>query len=355
MVPESIGHLVTLGCKTDEAEIYLDLLSSGPALPERLAAETGRDADAVRRCFAVLADYGLAGPVNGAGSPMTALRPDPGLEVLSRRREAELAQARLAVTRAFEERRCPPDGSAAQFVDVVSGPTAAERVRQLERSARTEVRGLDSPPYYADSYANEIELENLARGVRYRAVYGRLAIERAEYLAANVLPCGKAGEDARILPEVTVKLLIIDDECAVVSPGGDGDVLLVRRSALFDVLAGLFDVCWHSALPLDLDVDGAGPVRPSERRLLGLLAAGLTDDQVAGALGISRRTVFRYLESLMTRTGTTNRFQLAVYATRKEWISALQPRRSDRGDERVVVTAPRESKTVGVGRRSAWW
>jgi DNA-binding CsgD family transcriptional regulator len=353
MVHESIGHFLTLGCEPDEAEIYLDLLSSGPASAEQLAAETGRDTGVVRRCFAALAGYGLAGPVNGPGSPMTALRPEPGLEVLSRRREAELAQARLAVTRAFEDRRRPPGDQVAQFLEVISGPAAAERVQQLERSARAEVRGLDSPPYYADSYANELELANLGRGVRYRAVYGRLALERAEYLAANVLPCGKAGEEARLLPEVTVKLLIIDQECAVVSaPGGDGDVLLVRRSALFDVLAGLFEMCWRSALPLDLDVDGAGPVRPSERRLLGLLAAGLTDDQVAGALGISRRTVFRYLESLMARTGTTNRFQLAVHAMRNEWIGP-PPRRGPRGDDRVAATPPVEPAEVVVGRRSA--
>ncbi|HKN51042.1 MAG TPA: helix-turn-helix domain-containing protein, partial [Amycolatopsis sp.] len=85
MVPDSIGHLVTLGLKPDEARIYLDLLSSGPASPEQLASDTGRDAREVRAGFAVLADYGLAGPVDGHGSPMVALRPEPGLEVLSRR------------------------------------------------------------------------------------------------------------------------------------------------------------------------------------------------------------------------------------------------------------------------------
>jgi DNA-binding CsgD family transcriptional regulator len=331
MVPESIGHLVMLGLKPDEAEIYLDLLSSGPTTAEGLAADTKRDLRDVRGCFAVLADYGLAGPVDGFGSPMAALRPGPGLEVLSRRREAELARARLAVTRAFEQRVCPPDGGrAAQLIEVVSGPAAAERVRTLERAARTEVRGLDSPPYYADADANEIELENLARGVRYRAVYGKLALERPEYLAENVLPCGKAGEEARILPEVPVKLLIIDADCAVVSPsapGADRSVLLIRPCGLFDALAGLFDMCWRGALPLGLAADGPGsPVRPSERRLLGLLAAGLTDDQVARVLGVSRRTVFRYLESLMARTGSANRFQLALHATRNDWIpSPVQP------------------------------
>ncbi|ATY13377.1 hypothetical protein CU254_25280 [Amycolatopsis sp. AA4] len=321
MVPEAIGHLLTLGLKADEAEIYLDLLSSGPVPPDRLADDTGRDPGEVRRVLAVLAGIGLAGPVDGPGSPMSALRPEPVLEVLARQREAELAGARAAMTRLYEQYRRPAASYAADpMVEVVSGTAAAERVRQLERSARAEVRGLDSPPYYADADANEIELENLARGVRYRAVYGRLALERPEYVEANILPCGKSGEEARVLPEVPVKLLIVDD-CAALS-GADRTVLLIRSCGLFDALAGLFDMCWQVALPLGLAADASGPeIRPSERRLLALLAAGLTDDQVARVLGVSRRTMFRYLENLMARTGAANRFQLALHATRNDWLS----------------------------------
>ncbi|MET9259926.1 helix-turn-helix domain-containing protein [Amycolatopsis sp. NPDC004079] len=321
MVPEAIGHLLTLGLKADEAEIYLDLLSSGPVPPDRLARDTGRDPGEVRRVLAVLAGIGLAGPVDGPGSPMSALRPEPVLEVLTRQREAELAGARAAMTRLYERyRRHSVTYDADPMIEVVSGTTAAERVQQLERSARTEVRGLDSPPYYADADANEIELENLARGVRYRAVYGRLALERPEYVAENILPCGKSGEEARVLPEVPVKLLIVDD-CAALS-GADRTVLLIRSCGLFDALAGLFDMCWQVALPLGLADDTSGPaIRPSERRLLSLLAAGLTDDQVARVLGVSRRTMFRYLENLMARTGAANRFQLALHATRNDWLS----------------------------------
>lgn len=329
MVPEATGHLVTLGLKADEAEIYLGLLSSGPLSIEQLVADTGREPGEVRRLLDVLAEVGLAGAVDGPGSPISALRPEPVLAVLSRQREIELARARLAMTRLYEQcRRSAGGDQGGSMIEVVSGTVAAERVRRLERAARTEVRGLDSPPYYADADANEIELENLARGVRYRAVYGRLALERPEYVAENILACGKLGEEARILPEVPVKLLIIDDDCAVLS-GADRTVLLIRPCGLFDALAGLFGMSWQVALPLGLADDGSGsPIRPSERRLLGLLAAGLTDDQVARVLGVSRRTMFRYLEALMARTGAANRFQLALHATRNDWLSVPAPARA---------------------------
>jgi len=320
MVPEATGYLLTLGLKTDEAEIYLDLLSSGPVPAGKLAADTGREPGETGRLLAALTAIGLVGAADGPGSPVSALRPEPVLEVLSRQRETELVRARLAMTRLYEQSRRWVREDTGPKIEVVSGTAAAERVRQLERAARSEVRGLDSPPYYADADANEIELENLARGVRYRAVYGRLAVERPEYVTENILPCGKHGEEARILPEVPVKLLLIDDSCAAMS-GADRSVLLIRPGGLLDALTGLFDMCWQMALPLGLSGDSAGtPIRPSERRLLGLLAAGLSDDQAARVLGVSRRTMFRYLESLMTRTGAANRFQLALHATRNDWL-----------------------------------
>jgi DNA-binding CsgD family transcriptional regulator len=97
--------------------------------------------------------------------------------------------------------------------------------------------------------------------------------------------------------------------------------LLIRPCSLLSALIGLFEMCWRAALPLGFNERRTGRhVQPSERRLLGLLAAGLSDDQVARGLGVSRRTVFRYLENLMTRTGSANRFQLALHAIRNEWI-----------------------------------
>ena len=100
---------------------------------------------------------------------------------------------------------------------MIGGTTVSERIRQLERGAHEEIRGFDSPPYYADADANQIELDNLARGMRYRVVYATAALERADYLADNVIPGVRAGEEASTLPHVPVKLMLFDDDCAVVS------------------------------------------------------------------------------------------------------------------------------------------
>ncbi|MCU1683108.1 MAG: hypothetical protein JWQ81_3847 [Amycolatopsis sp.] len=327
MVAKAVGHLITLGLKRDDAEVYLTLLAGGLSTAEQIAAKTGLPPKVVSGCFSALATAGL---VSLAKMNLDSARPVPpslGLDLLSRHREAELAQARIDVTRAFDSYRRSSTGDAAdQLIEVVVGPAVSDRIHQLESAARVEVRGLDSPPYYADADGNDVELDNLRGGVRYRAVYGKVALERPEYLADNVLPCGKAGEEARILPDVPVKLLIIDDECAVVSPSvAEADVglsaFLIRPCSLLSALIGLFEMCWRAALPLNFAEQPNGlHLLPSERRMLALLAAGLGDDQVARSLGVSRRTVFRYLESLMARTGAANRFQLALHAKRNGWL-----------------------------------
>jgi DNA-binding CsgD family transcriptional regulator len=213
------------------------------------------------------------------------------------------------------------------LVEIIDKAAVQDRIRQLEKAARAEIRGLDSPPYYTGADVNQTELDNLGTGIRYRAVYAKTALERSEYLADNVVPCVKAGEEARTLPDVPVKLLIFDTDCAVVSLSSceadhvGGSALLIRPSSLLSALIGLFEMCWRAALPLALGDSAGGPfLQPSERRLLGLLAAGLGDEQAARTLGISRRTLFRHLESLMSRTGAANRFQLALHAKRNNWI-----------------------------------
>ncbi len=321
-----IADLVLLGLDERDARTYLVLLAEGTSADELVAKAIGEPVPAVRASFAALNEAGLVSLVD-AGSTATPVRPGPGLDMLVRRREAELGQARIAAVDAYESFLRSAGGEpVGHLIEVIGGAAVAERIRQLERGVREEIRGFDSPPYYADADANQIELDNLSRGVRYRVVYATGALERADYLAGNVVPGVRSGEEARTLPHVPVKLMLFDDDCAVVSqslPDGptDRSALLIRPCSLLSALTGLFEMCWRAALPFDVRDGPSGQhLQPHERRLLGLLAAGMGDDQAARALGVSRRTLFRYLEGMMARTGAANRFQLALHAARNGWI-----------------------------------
>nr|WP_254281022.1 helix-turn-helix transcriptional regulator [Frigoribacterium sp. VKM Ac-2836] len=62
------------------------------------------------------------------------------------------------------------------------------------------------------------------------------------------------------------------------------------------------------------------PPTPAERDLLALVAAGATDDVIAGQLGISSRTLRRRLHALFDELGASNRFHAGVEAARRGWV-----------------------------------
>ncbi len=326
MGPTRIADLVLLGLDESDARTYLALLTDGATTDDVVAKMLDASVPAIRASFSALNEAGLVSLAED-GTIATPMRPGPGLDMLVRRRETELRQARITAVDAYESFLRSAGGEpVGHLIEVISGDAVSERIRQMERGVREEIRGFDSPPYYTDADANQVELDNLGRGVRYRVVYATAALERADYLADNVLPGVRGGEEARTLPHVPVKLMLFDEDCAVVSPslsdgGADRSALLIRPCSLLSALTGLFEMCWRAALPFDIrDRPTAQYLQPHERRLLGLLAAGMGDDQAARALGVSRRTLFRYLEGMMARTGAANRFQLALHAVRNGWI-----------------------------------
>jgi DNA-binding NarL/FixJ family response regulator len=55
---------------------------------------------------------------------------------------------------------------------------------------------------------------------------------------------------------------------------------------------------------------------PQERRLLDLIAEGLTNRQIAGSMFLSEKTVKNYITGLLNKLNMNNRTEAAVFATR---------------------------------------
>ncbi|MFI0722050.1 LuxR C-terminal-related transcriptional regulator [Streptomyces sp. NPDC021224] len=243
-------------------------------------------------------------------------------------RDRELAAARRRVAELTARAARPPTVTdPLDLVEIAHGPEAVTRWHdRLQRGARKEIRAFDSPPYINDHHANPLELEQLRRGIRYRAIYDRRALG---------LPGGvaflddftAAGEIARVVDDVPIKLVLSDEPLAMLplrEAAARGAWLIVHGSVLYDGLSALFETYWERALPLRFASGrGDGPRDgPSllDRALLTLLTAGHTEDAIAEHLGWHKQTVRRHLTDLMRRLDATSRFQAGYQAVRRGWL-----------------------------------
>jgi DNA-binding NarL/FixJ family response regulator len=124
-----------------------------------------------------------------------------------------------------------------------------------------------------------------------------------------------------VLPELPAKLTLFDDFAATLSvrsgSAGAVSVIVVHRSPLLDALSALFEAYWQRAIPFTLAPrDQTGASRPKDEQLVRLLAAGLGDDAIQRALGVSASTVHRRVHDLMVRLGARTRFQAGYQLAR---------------------------------------
>lgn len=318
--------LQLLGIGPTAARVYLALLDLAPAPLSAIAGATGLGGAELAMAYGTLVDAGLASAADEGGDVVAPVPPTAGLEILARRRATEIEESRVAVGGAFESfRRQRLAAYNDNLVEVVTGEAIGPRIRHAWASAREQIRQFESPPYFPLAGATDDALATLARGVTQRVIYSRESLEHPGHLTEVIEPCVKAGEQARVLPSVPVKLVIIDEAYALVSLSiKEADVhntmLVVQPCGLLSALMALFEQSWQNALPFHGRTTRPGGLPPADRRLLWLLAGGASDDVIAREMGFSRRTLYRRLQVLMARLGASNRFQMALHAQRSGWL-----------------------------------
>lgn len=120
-------------------------------------------------------------------------------------------------------------------------------------------------------------------------------------------------------------------------PASDGDLAdpVVLAMALVAALKQALVIAHHLVVVLDRspglygevvahpEAVGAAPpaictpiggLSPREAQVLGLLAAGMSNRQIAAALGLSPRTVQRHVANLYLKIGVHNRAEATVFA-----------------------------------------
>ncbi|MFI5697755.1 hypothetical protein ACIA58_38215 [Kribbella sp. NPDC051586] len=323
--------LTVLGLSPHEAAVYEYLIDHHAlSFTELLAVTTDRRE--LRDLLSGLISHGLVRQLADAPSRYAAIAPDVALAARLIAVERDIEQARASareVSRRYQASLVRPATNLVELV--IGGPALRQRVHQVKRSARTELRRLSRAPDIDDAAAIGTELALLQRAVVCRTVYDAKALEQSGF-RDELERTGRAGGVSRVTPRVPLALCLVDDRLALLPlQRGPSEVeagLVIHPSGLLDALGNLFEGLWYGAVPLAPAGDRAAPVQQmaGQDRLEALLLSGLKDSAVARQLGISNRSIQRQIAALLRDLGAATRFQAGVQAA----LRATQPKRPDR-------------------------
>jgi sugar-specific transcriptional regulator TrmB/DNA-binding CsgD family transcriptional regulator len=307
--------LEELGIEPDEEELYECVLRHTNPTVSELATRLRRPPEDVRRALTALTEHGLVTCLSGTPKRWVAPPPDVAIGALIQRRERKLRSIQRLVRHyvtAYQRGEAGADVSTHLVETLRSRDAIAERVEQLHAQARDQVCIFDKPPH-AQSEVGPAQHGALRRGITYRTVYERSSLDipgRIDEVRRGV----EAGEEARVLPQLPLKLLVVDRTWAVVpvASGAADHALVIRSSALLDGMVTLFEQQWQRAIPLFAETSTAD----DGGDLLAMLLTGMTDETIARRLGIGLRTVQRRVRALMDDLGADTRFQAGFQAAR---------------------------------------
>jgi DNA-binding MarR family transcriptional regulator len=316
-----------VGISGPDATTYEALLARRQAEAAELASDLGLPRGQVTRSLGRLVERGLATRLPGRPTRFASVPADLAAGTLIAERERELLRLRThAEQLAAQHARQRTEGlDPADLIEIVDGAANMQSALvRLQRVARTEIRSFDRPPYLEDPISGNAEqyAQTAERALTYRVVYHSSALEIPGRLD-DVWRRIQHGERARVSSNVPMKMVLCDDQLALIPVTGDRHAAdaayLVHPSSLLDAFSELFEAVWERAVPLNrLRTDDAArpPIDPD---LLGLLAAGATDETIARTLGWSVRTVHRHVHRMMTEVGAATRFQAGMEAVRRGW------------------------------------
>ncbi|WP_280666765.1 MULTISPECIES: helix-turn-helix transcriptional regulator [unclassified Kitasatospora] len=162
--------------------------------------------------------------------------------------------------------------------------------------------------------ALELDRELLSRGVEYRSVVPHTARRQRDSFQ-HIISLQELGAQVRTAAVVPGRIILMDGSVAVVSVQGGGAALF-RDPPVVDFLALIFEHIWDNARPVTGAEYEEGIFEEIELSILGELTRGRSDDFISRRLGISTRTLRRYLASMCGKLKVETRFQLGMAAAR---------------------------------------
>jgi sugar-specific transcriptional regulator TrmB/DNA-binding CsgD family transcriptional regulator len=340
--------LSDLGLSAEQEQLYLALLENPDLELRNLAGLASIGLDTVHETVDALIALKLVQPDTGRPASVVALDPTFALGRLVEQREDELMQAhrRTAETRSLigelaarharvgqDASAGPPpadDGASAGVEHIEGVAQVRERLAELSFFARASIMSVQpgGPQSKAALDASRrLDQRAVARGLRMRLIHGSSVIAD-ELNRIHVRDLIGDGVEIRLTDRPVSRMVIIDERVAVVPRNPDNSsegALIVRHPGLLMGFVQLFERVWQDSDEVPWHEDDAAAaadesISEQDRQILGLLAAGRTDETIARELGCSVRHLRRQIARLMGGLGAASRFEAGVEATRRGWL-----------------------------------
>jgi HTH-type transcriptional regulator, sugar sensing transcriptional regulator len=258
--PAGSGPLLDLGLTGYEASAYVALTRRERATGAEVARLARLPRQRIYDVLDGLVGRGLATIEPGRPARYTAVEPAAAIAALLSARRTELerleqdaAAAVALLTPAYRDGRSARDPL--NYIEVLRDPAAiGKRFAELEAAAESEILVFTKPPYAVEPAENVAGLQLLSRGVEARSVY-----ERSVYDDPAVIDAVRffvaAGEQARVVDELPLKLVVIDERVALftmedpVSGHTDLTIMIVEHQALARLLKLAFEHVWQHGEP----------------------------------------------------------------------------------------------------------
>lgn len=257
----SIRDLTALGLTTYEAKAYVALIGRDSFTAAQVSRQGGLPRQRIYDVLASLVEKGLAATRPGSVVKYAAVAPELAIERLvsaHRRNLEELERSAAAVigdlAPAFESGRAHTDPL--EYIEVLRDAGAInERFAELQAMVKDEILVFTKPPYAMAPQENVGGLE-VTRTHRARSVYELSAFDDPKFIG-GVERFIEAGEEARFVDSLPLKLVIIDETIVMfgmqdpVGSGRDLTIMVVEHPSLASILKTAFETTWQRGLTLE--------------------------------------------------------------------------------------------------------
>jgi sugar-specific transcriptional regulator TrmB len=257
----TVERLVRLGLTTYEARAYTTLVRRDSFPAAQIARTAGLPRQRIYDVLASLVEKGLASARPGTVVKYAALAPGLAVERLVAGRRAAMTALELAASDVigrlgpeFQAGRAHSDPM--EYIEVLRDRGAInERFVELMASVKKEILVFTKPPYATPPQEN-VEGIEVARTHAARSVY-ELDVLDNEAMARGIKRFIDAGEEARFVEHVPLKLVIIDEATVLfgmqdpMAGAEDLTIMVVEHPALAQTLKLAFNRVWDRGLEFD--------------------------------------------------------------------------------------------------------